>query len=247
VRTVTGAIPRFPPRPIGLHDDMILKEQGHGPWARAPARSDATAGYIGSSSSSFSASVSCSSVPHIGRAGAGLIGEGVIGGRPGVRVPSVVCSEGAGRAAARRGAAFRAGRRAARRFGRAPARDFALVRFAAPVRRRVDPAARRLRVERADERLFAAPVRLRRDRVEARFLREDVLARFFRRVLLAIRRPPLTGWPLSHGTVVPMRAVLRRARSISFPHAAHSALWLRGAAGALGAGTSDAGGRWAVS
>jgi len=142
--------------------------------------SELPAGYIGSSSSSLSVSVSRSSVPHMGRAGAGLIGEGVIGGRPGVRVPSVACSVGGAAGVTRRP---RDGvRRAA-----APA-----LRFVPPARRvplRVREV-REVRDDRADVRRFDVAPRLRR--VVARLLfREPVVARFFRRVLLAIVGPPL--------------------------------------------------------
>jgi hypothetical protein len=125
-------------------------------------------GYIGSSSSSLSVSLSRSSVPHIGRDGAGFIGDGAIGGRPGVNVPSVVCSVAGAAGAARR--LFAAGRPAAR--------------FVAPVRREAARA-------REDVPRFAAPPRFR---VVARLVRERVPARFFRRVLLAIVGPPLVEW-----------------------------------------------------
>lgn len=159
------------------------------------------------------------------------MGEGAIGGSPGLRVPSVVCSAGAGAfgATLRFGAVRRAGRPAVR-FAFAP------VRARVPVR--VAPA-RRLRVGRADDRLLAAAARLRRGRVVARPLRDDVLARFFRRVLLAIREPPLSAWTLSHGRPACARSF---DGSGAFPFAGRAAPAQTSQTGASGAGP-----RWAVS
>ena len=204
VRPLTGPVAGFPSCAIGLHGFMINVRIGQRKRGRVRPRLrrsvwtfGAKTCYIGSSSSSFSLSASLSSVPHIGCAGAGLIGDGAIGGSPGVIVPSVVCSGGAAAARVRLGAA---------RFARAPLRFWVPARLA-PARPRVAPvrrvaAVRRFRVERADDRPFAARARPRRDPVVARPLRDDALARFFRRVLLAILEPPLSAWTLSPGTVV---------------------------------------------
>jgi hypothetical protein len=197
------------------------------PSRQRPFRSEAPppAAYIGSSSSSLSVSLSRSSVPHIGRAGAGVMGDGVIGGRPGVSVPSVVCSvEGFAGAARRLRVAV-------------PLDDVRFVRAA--VRR----APERPRADRADVRRFAVFPRLR---VVARLLREPVLARFFRRVLLAIvGSPPCPDGTLSHRTggadVRAPSTGLGLFLSERSPLRAAAHVWLRRRAGHDGACSTRAG------